>query len=98
MARNPLSFSLPTTACIELGLRLKDSAHRVRERGKRSRRVSNPWRSVTEEGIHYWFRTPKARATKDQWAYIHDLTFHDLRHGFAHRAREAGWSLEEVAY
>ena len=27
-----------------------------------------------------------------------DLTFHDLRHDFAHRAREAGWSLEEVAY
>ncbi len=52
----------------------------------------------TEEGIHYWFRTLKARATKDQWAYIHDLTFHDLRHDFAHRAREAGWSLEEVAY
>jgi len=26
-----------------------------------------------------------------------DLTFHDLRHDFASRAREAGWSLEEVA-
>ena len=53
---------------------------------------------LTEEGIHYWFRALKAQATKDQWAYIHDLTFHDLRHDFAHRAREAGWSLEEVAY
>lgn len=53
---------------------------------------------LTEEGIHYLFRTLKARATKDQWAYIHDLTFHDLRHDFAHRARQAGWSLEEVAY
>lgn len=53
---------------------------------------------LTEEGIHYWFRTLKAHATKDQWAYIADLTFHDLRHDFAHRAREAGWSLEEVAY
>jgi site-specific recombinase XerD len=53
---------------------------------------------LTEEGIHYWFRTLKAGATKDQWVYIHDLTFHDLRHDFAHRAREAGWSLEEVAY
>jgi site-specific recombinase XerD len=53
---------------------------------------------LTEEGIHYWFRALKARATKDQWGYIHDLTFHDLRHDFAHRAREAGWSLEEVAY
>ena len=26
------------------------------------------------------------------------MTFHDLRHDFAHRARAAGWSLEEVAY
>ncbi len=53
---------------------------------------------LTEEGIHYWFRMLKAQATKNQWAYIHELTFHDLRHDFAHRAREAGWSLEEVAY
>ncbi len=53
---------------------------------------------LTEEGIHHWFRTLKAGATKDQWELIHDLTFHDLRHDFAHRAREAGWSLEEVAY
>jgi site-specific recombinase XerD len=53
---------------------------------------------LTEEGIHYWFRTLKSRATKGQWEHIHDLTFHDLRHDFAHRAREAGWSLEEVAY
>ncbi len=53
---------------------------------------------LTEEGIHYWFRTLKARATKDQWELIHDLTCHDLRHDFAHRARVAGWSLEEVAY
>ncbi len=53
---------------------------------------------LSEEGIHHWFRTLKARATKGQWELIHDLTFHDLRHDFAHRVREAGWSLEEVAY
>jgi site-specific recombinase XerD len=53
---------------------------------------------LTEEGIHYWFRTLKSRATKGQWELIYNLTFHDLRHDFAHRAREAGWSLEEVAY
>ena len=53
---------------------------------------------LTEEGIHHWFRNLKARATKDQWEDIADLTFHDLRHDFAHRARQAGWSLEEVAY
>ena len=34
----------------------------------------------------------------DQWALIADVTFHDLRHDFAHRARQAEWSIEEVAY
>ncbi|NJM93666.1 MAG: site-specific integrase [Cytophagales bacterium] len=29
---------------------------------------------------------------------IHDITFHDLRHDFAHRARESGWTLEELAF
>ncbi len=29
---------------------------------------------------------------------IEDVSFHDLRHDFGHRAREVGWSLEEVAY
>lgn len=53
---------------------------------------------LTEEGIHHWFRTLKTRATKDQWEQIKGLTFHDLLHDFAHRARAAGWSLEEVAY
>lgn len=52
---------------------------------------------LTEEGIDYWFRTLKAQATKDQGESIQDLTFHDLRYDFALRAREAGWSLEEVA-
>ena len=53
---------------------------------------------LTEEGIYYWFRTLKAQGTRDQWESIEDLTFNDLRHDFAHRARGAGWSLEEVAY
>lgn len=55
-------------------------------------------RQLTEAGIHHWFRTLKQRANKDQWEKIADLSFHDLRHDFAHRAREAGWTLEEVAY
>lgn len=53
---------------------------------------------LTEYGIHQWFRALKQQATKDQWALIGDVTFHDLRHDFAHRARDAGWTLEEVAY
>jgi site-specific recombinase XerD len=53
---------------------------------------------LTEAGIHHWFRTLKAQATKAEWDLIHDITFHDLRHDFAHRARAAGWSLEAVAF
>lgn len=53
---------------------------------------------LTEDGIHQWFQTLKARATKGEWDLIQDITFHDLRHDFAHRARQAGWSLEEIAY
>jgi site-specific recombinase XerD len=53
---------------------------------------------LTEAGIHHWFRTLKERATKDNWDTIANLSFHDLRHDFAHRARAAGWTLEEVAY
>ena len=81
-ARKPLYEYLQAT---------RDTERRYAFPSQRSERL-------TEEGIHHWFRTLKAQATKDQWEYIADLTFHDLRHDFAHRAREAGWSLEEVAY
>lgn len=53
---------------------------------------------LTEAGIHHWFRALKQQANQDQWEKIADLSFHDLRHDFAHRAREAGWTLEEIAY
>ncbi len=53
---------------------------------------------LSEAGIHYWFRTLKLRATKDEWDLVSDVTYHDLRHDFAHRARESGWHLEEIAY
>lgn len=53
---------------------------------------------LTEAGIHHWFRTIKNLATKEQWDLIEDLSFHDLRHDFAHRARAAEWTLEEIAY
>jgi integrase len=51
---------------------------------------------LTEQGIHYWFRTLKAQATRAQAQLIQNLTFHDLRSDFAHRAREMGWSIEVV--
>jgi integrase len=53
---------------------------------------------LSEAGIYHWFRGLKALAIKDEWELIADLSFHDLRHDFAHRARAAGWSLEELAY
>ena len=53
---------------------------------------------LSEAGIHHWFRALKHQANKEQWELITDLSFHDLRHDFAHRAREAGWTLEEIAY
>src|SRR2546423_4550621 len=53
---------------------------------------------LTEEGIYYWFRTLKAQGSRDQRAVIEELSFNDLRHDFAQRARVAGWLPEEVAY
>lgn len=53
---------------------------------------------LTEGGIHHWFRTLRRQANHEEWELICDLSFHELRHDFAHRAREAGWTLEEVAY
>jgi site-specific recombinase XerC len=53
---------------------------------------------LREAGIHHWFRALKGRANKKEWELIGDVTYHDLRHDWAHRARQAGWSLEEVAY
>jgi integrase len=52
---------------------------------------------VAKPSLH-WFRTLKHQAKKEQWDLIADLSFHDLRHDFAHRARESGWTLEEIAY
>src|SRR6266566_6962488 len=53
---------------------------------------------LTEEGIYYWFRALKAQSTQEQGAAIEAISFNDLRHDFARRARAAGWSLEEVTY
>jgi len=33
----------------------------------------------TEAGIHHWFRSLKARANKEEWSLIHDITFHGFR-------------------
>jgi len=52
---------------------------------------------ITVRGISHLWSQLKARATHDEWQLIAPITFHDLRHDWAHRARAAGWSLEEIA-
>ncbi len=53
---------------------------------------------LTEAGLHHWFRSLKQRATPEEQAVIADISFHDLRDDFVHRALSVGWTLEEVAY
>lgn len=45
---------------------------------------------------HHWLAM-KRSATHAEWQHIADITFHDLRHDWAHRARQSGWLLEEIA-
>jgi site-specific recombinase XerD len=74
-----------------LDLRPDEDTGRYVFRSQRGERLS-------EAGIHHWFRALKAQATHAEWALIADVSFHDLRHDFAHRARAAGWSLEATAF
>ena len=52
---------------------------------------------LSERGIEYLWAGLKRLATHDQFPMIQAITFHDLRHDWAHRARRAGWHLEEIA-
>ena len=60
--------------------------------------VSQRGPRLTDAGLHHWFRALKQRAAPEDGRLIADISLHDLRHDFAHRALEAGWSLEELAY
>jgi site-specific recombinase XerD len=72
--------------------------HRERDEGSPFVFVSQRGPRLTDAGLHHWFRALKQRATPDDRRLIADISFHDLRHDFAHRALEAGWTLEELAY
>lgn len=52
---------------------------------------------LTVRGIEHIWTKIKHSSRQDEFELIHDITFHDLRHDFAHRARAAGWGLEEIA-
>lgn len=88
---------------IDLCLQARRALEAYLERGGRDPAspfvfTSQRTERLTEAGIHHWFRQLKAQATRASGELIETITFHDLRHDFAHRAREAGWSLEELAY
>lgn len=68
-----------------------------RKHAATTRHLDHPER-LTEGGLHAWWRSVKERASHRKFEEIANITFHDLRHDFAHRARQMDWSLEEVAY
>jgi site-specific recombinase XerD len=72
--------------------------HREREEGSLFVFVSQRSPHLTDAGLHHWFRSLKRQAAPGDGKLIADISFHDLRHDFAHRALEAGWTLEELAY
>lgn len=52
---------------------------------------------LSGRGIEHLWTGLKRLATHDQFPLVREITFHDLRHDWAHRARQAGWHLEEIA-
>ena len=52
---------------------------------------------LSERGIEHLWAQFKRQGSYEEWQLIADVTFHELRHDFAHRARQSGWSLEEIA-
>ena len=72
--------------------------HREREEGSLFVFVSQRSPHLTDAGLHHWFRSLKRQAAPEDGKLIAAISFHDLRHDFAHRALEAGWTLEELAY
>ncbi len=52
---------------------------------------------LSERGIEHLWTALKAHATVAEWEFVQTIRFHDLRHDWAHRARQSGWTLEEIA-
>lgn len=52
---------------------------------------------LSERGIEHLWTALKAGATVAEWELVKSVRFHDLRHDWAHRARQSGLSLEEIA-
>jgi integrase len=52
---------------------------------------------LSERGIEHLWAQFKRWGSYEEWQLIANMTFHDLRHDFSHRARQSCWSLEEIA-
>lgn len=72
--------------------------YRERDEGSPFVFVSQRSERLTDAGLQHWVRALKRQAAPEEERLIADITFHDLRHDFAHRALSAGWTLEELAY
>ena len=53
--------------------------------------------NLSARGVDHLWTKMKANAPFRFHELIADITMHDLRHDFAHRARQSGWTLEEIA-
>ncbi len=45
---------------------------------------------LSERSIEHLWMQLKRKGTQEEWQFIAEVTFHDLRHDFAHRACQAG--------
>jgi site-specific recombinase XerD len=82
----------PLHAYLQNGKRASESAYVFTSQRKKLRVTEGEldgWR-FTEDGIHQWFQSLKTAATMGEFTYIQDITFYDLRHDFACRARQEG--------
>ena len=101
-ARRPLlaylSMDDPTRRqCLPADVRDPESPYVFTgQRAAWLRRQGRPNHLSTRGLMHLWTGL-KGTATHEEWDLIKDITFHDLRHDWAHRARAAGWLLEEIA-
>jgi len=95
-ARKALSAYI-TQAATEGEAREPDSAFVFTSQRAAALRRRAQADNLSARGIEHQWSQLKAQASHSSWPLIQAVTFHDLRHDFAHRARTAGWTLEAIA-
>ncbi len=96
MARRVLFEYIDETSMNEQGRDPESEYLFTSQRAAWLRRQGKP-DHLSARGIDHLWSKLKRQATVEEYELIHDIRFHDLRHDFAHRARQAGWTLEEIA-